>query len=164
MLRYTGTGTSGKAGVSARRSVVLRYLASCPPNELQIFMDLVLAPFKHLCTGELVNCANVVRLVSLNSRVDIHGSNVIIHVKPWKETIVVNWVFWGRVNAKDDVCSCFWNVISLVLLITSLTRGSNSSFESFSLLPENYYFNFLHDSNVIEKCQLTSPVHIYESN
>lgn len=82
MLRFTGTGTSGKAGVSARRSVVLRYLASCPPHELQIFVDLVLAPFKHLCTGELVDCANVVRLVSLNARVDIHGSNVIIHVKP----------------------------------------------------------------------------------
>ena len=82
MLRFTGPGTSGKAGVSARRSVVLRYLASCPPNELQIFMHLVLAPFKHLCSGELVNCANVVRLASLNSRVDIHGSNGIIHVKP----------------------------------------------------------------------------------
>lgn len=161
MLRFTGPGTSGKAGVSARRSVVLRYLASCPPNELQIFMDLVLAPFKHLCTGELVDCANVVRLASLNSRVDIHESNVIIHVKPWKETVVVNWGFWGRVNAKDDVCSCCWNVISIALLITSLTRRSNSSFKSFSLLPENVYFYFLHDSSVIEKCQLTSPVHIY---
>ena len=54
MKRWTGTGTGGKAGVGTRRSVVLRFLASCPQHEMQIFMDLILAPFKHLYTGEYV--------------------------------------------------------------------------------------------------------------
>ena len=53
MQRMTGVGTGGKAGVGVRRAVVLRFLSSCPQQEIQIFMDLILAPFKHLCTGKL---------------------------------------------------------------------------------------------------------------
>ena len=53
MQRWTGTGTGGRANVGVRRAVVLRFLASCPQQEIQIFMDLILAPFKHLCTGKL---------------------------------------------------------------------------------------------------------------
>lgn len=52
MQRLTGTGSGGRAGVGVRRAVVLRFLASCPQQEIQIFMDLILAPFKHLCTGK----------------------------------------------------------------------------------------------------------------
>jgi len=52
MQRSTGTGTGGKAGIGARRAVVLRFLAFCPQKEIQIFMDLILAPFKHLCTAD----------------------------------------------------------------------------------------------------------------
>ncbi|XP_048578586.1 small subunit processome component 20 homolog isoform X2 [Nematostella vectensis] len=47
MQRWTGAGTSGKAGIGARRAVVLRFLASCPTEEMAVFMDLILAPFKH---------------------------------------------------------------------------------------------------------------------
>lgn len=52
MQRWTGAGTGGRAGVGMRRAVVLRFLASCPQQEIQIFMDLILAPFKHLCTDD----------------------------------------------------------------------------------------------------------------
>ena len=51
MQRWTGAGTGGKAGAGARRSVVLRFIASCPSSEMKIFMDLILAPFKHLYDG-----------------------------------------------------------------------------------------------------------------
>lgn len=52
MQRLTGTGSGGRAGVGVRRAVVLRFLASCPQKEIQIFMDLIFAPFKHLCRGK----------------------------------------------------------------------------------------------------------------
>lgn len=59
MQRWTGTGTGGKAGIGVRRAVVLRFLASCPHREIQIFMDLILAPFKHLCTGTCLECGKI---------------------------------------------------------------------------------------------------------
>lgn len=52
MQRLTGTGSGGRAGVGVRRAVVLRFLASCPQKEIQIFMDLIFAPLKHLCRGK----------------------------------------------------------------------------------------------------------------
>lgn len=54
MQRWTGAGSGGRAGIGVRRAVVLRFLASCPQQEIQIFMDLIFAPFKHLCTGKMV--------------------------------------------------------------------------------------------------------------
>ena len=61
MQRWTGAGTGGKAGIGVRRAVVLRFLASCPQEEIQIFMDLILAPFKHLCSGILTEFLGVLR-------------------------------------------------------------------------------------------------------
>lgn len=61
MQRWTGTGTGGKAGIGVRRAVVLRFLASCPQREIQIFMDLILAPFIHLCTG---TCLDAIKSAS----------------------------------------------------------------------------------------------------
>lgn len=52
MQRWTGAGSSGKSGVGASRSTVLRFLGNCTHEELSIFMDLILAPFKHLCIGK----------------------------------------------------------------------------------------------------------------
>ncbi|XP_068744813.1 small subunit processome component 20 homolog [Montipora capricornis] len=77
MKRWTGTGTGGKAGVGTRRSVVLRFLASCPQHEMQIFMDLILAPFKHLYTvdnpGLIITTKDLSNVVPLKKQLGFFG-------------------------------------------------------------------------------------------
>ena len=53
MKRWTGTGAGGKAGGGIRKALVLRFLASCPAVEMKVFIDLSLAPFLHLCPGNV---------------------------------------------------------------------------------------------------------------
>jgi len=75
MQRWTGAGTGGRAGVGVRRAVVLRFLASCPQQEIQIFMDLILAPFKHLYTGKLWHFGG--KTISLLFSVTGFNANVV---------------------------------------------------------------------------------------
>lgn len=48
MQRWTGAGTRGKAGSSARRSLVLRFLNSCHGDEMKVFIDLISCGFKEI--------------------------------------------------------------------------------------------------------------------
>ena len=52
MLSKTGTGTQGKGGGSVRRSIILRFIASCQSEaEMDVFMELVMGPCQHLIQG-----------------------------------------------------------------------------------------------------------------
>ncbi len=48
MQRWTGAGTRGKSGSSARRSLVLRFLNSCHGDEMRVFIDLISHGFKEI--------------------------------------------------------------------------------------------------------------------
>ena len=48
MQRWTGAGTRGKSGSSARRSLVLRFLNSCHGDEMKVFIDLISHGFKEI--------------------------------------------------------------------------------------------------------------------
>ena len=48
MQRWTGAGTRGKSGSSARRSLVLRFLNSCREDEMKVFIDLITDGFKEI--------------------------------------------------------------------------------------------------------------------
>ncbi|XP_049638753.1 small subunit processome component 20 homolog isoform X1 [Suncus etruscus] len=52
MKNKTGSKTQGKSASSTRMSIVLRFLAGTQPEEIEIFLDLLFEPVKHLKNGE----------------------------------------------------------------------------------------------------------------
>ena len=43
--------------LDVRRSIIFRFLGGCRSNEVQIFLDLVFAPFKSFITGCILLCS-----------------------------------------------------------------------------------------------------------
>ncbi|XP_053321012.1 small subunit processome component 20 homolog [Spea bombifrons] len=60
MRSKTGTKTQGKAASGTRMSIVLRFLAGSQPEEIQMFLDLLYEPVKHLkdgkCLAAVIQC------------------------------------------------------------------------------------------------------------
>ncbi|KAI1888135.1 hypothetical protein AGOR_G00181920 [Albula goreensis] len=54
MRSKTGSKSQGKAGASTRSSIVLRFLAGCLPEEIGMFIDLLLEPVHHHSQGGCV--------------------------------------------------------------------------------------------------------------
>ncbi|XP_040840145.1 small subunit processome component 20 homolog isoform X1 [Ochotona curzoniae] len=52
MKNKTGSKTQGKSASGTRMAIVLRFLAGTQPEEIQIFLDLLLEPVKHFLNGE----------------------------------------------------------------------------------------------------------------
>ncbi|XP_051886024.1 small subunit processome component 20 homolog isoform X2 [Pristis pectinata] len=55
MKSKTGSKTQGRSGASARVTIVLHFLAGSLPQELRIFLDLLLEPVKHLTEGSCLS-------------------------------------------------------------------------------------------------------------
>ncbi|XP_059834550.1 small subunit processome component 20 homolog [Hypanus sabinus] len=55
MRSKTGSKTQGRSGASARVTIVLHFLAGSLPQELRIFLDLLLEPVKHLTEGSCLS-------------------------------------------------------------------------------------------------------------
>ena len=51
MQTKTGKDTSGRSNAHVRKNIVLRFLAGCEPEELNVFLDLVFEPFKPFISG-----------------------------------------------------------------------------------------------------------------
>lgn len=51
MCTRVGNRFQGKAGTASRSSIVLRFLAGCQPEELGMFIDLLLEPVRHHAEG-----------------------------------------------------------------------------------------------------------------
>ncbi|XP_052810287.1 small subunit processome component 20 homolog [Mya arenaria] len=60
----TGKGTSGKQHSHVRQSIILGFLNGCQHEELEVFIDLVFAPFKSLITD---NPVKMVRHIQANT-------------------------------------------------------------------------------------------------
>ncbi|XP_078664356.1 small subunit processome component 20 homolog isoform X2 [Branchiostoma floridae x Branchiostoma belcheri] len=60
MQHKTGEGTQGRQGVKVRTALVLRFLGGCTPHELEMFLEMILAPFSHLMSTE-VSCVDLVK-------------------------------------------------------------------------------------------------------
>ena len=51
MKNKTGSKTQGKSASGTRMAIVLRFLAGTQPEEIQMFLDLLLEPVKHFRNG-----------------------------------------------------------------------------------------------------------------
>lgn len=56
MRSKTGSRSQGKACATARSSIVLRFLAGCLPEEMGMFIDLLLEPVIHYGQGMVTDC------------------------------------------------------------------------------------------------------------
>ena len=64
MQRRSGLGVSGKAGHTARRNIIMTFLANCAIEEIETFMHLIMDPFKSLLDGKLVRSLTSYLLLS----------------------------------------------------------------------------------------------------
>ncbi|XP_069760571.1 small subunit processome component 20 homolog isoform X2 [Narcine bancroftii] len=55
MKSKTGNKTQGRSGASTRANIVLHFLAGSLPQELRVFLDLLLEPVKHLTEGSCLS-------------------------------------------------------------------------------------------------------------
>ncbi|XP_078582715.1 small subunit processome component 20 homolog isoform X3 [Branchiostoma floridae x Branchiostoma japonicum] len=60
MQQKTGEGTQGRQGARVRTALVLRFLGGCTPEELETFLEMILAPFAHLMNTD-VSCVELVQ-------------------------------------------------------------------------------------------------------
>ncbi|XP_066264950.1 small subunit processome component 20 homolog [Branchiostoma lanceolatum] len=60
MQQKTGEGTQGRQGVRIRTALVLRFLGGCTSQELETFLEMILAPFSHLMNTD-VSCVELVK-------------------------------------------------------------------------------------------------------
>ncbi|XP_078273235.1 small subunit processome component 20 homolog isoform X2 [Rhinoraja longicauda] len=55
MKSKTGSRTQGRSGATSRVTIVLHFLAGSLPQELRVFLDLLLEPVKHLTQGSCLD-------------------------------------------------------------------------------------------------------------
>ncbi|XP_055506481.1 small subunit processome component 20 homolog [Leucoraja erinacea] len=55
MRSKTGSRTQGRSGATSRVTIVLHFLAGSLPQELRVFLDLLLEPVKHLTQGSCLS-------------------------------------------------------------------------------------------------------------
>lgn len=57
MRTKIGNKFQGKSAATSRSSIVLRFLAGCQPEEMGMFIDLLLEPVRHHAEGTLTQLA-----------------------------------------------------------------------------------------------------------
>ncbi|XDV24664.1 hypothetical protein PO909_028779 [Leuciscus waleckii] len=58
MCTKVGSKFQGKSGTASRSSIVLRFLAACQPEEMGMFIDLLLEPVRHYADGACLAAVN----------------------------------------------------------------------------------------------------------
>ncbi|RWS23179.1 small subunit processome component 20-like protein, partial [Leptotrombidium deliense] len=71
MLSKTGPNTSGQAKSTLRRSIVFRFLAGCPENELNLFINLAFAAFSDVLNLDLESVVDHYKKVDIKKCIPI---------------------------------------------------------------------------------------------
>lgn len=61
MCSRVGNRFQSKASTSSRSSIVLRFLAGCLPEELGMFIDLLLEPVRHHAEGNNLKLIRIIK-------------------------------------------------------------------------------------------------------
>ncbi|XP_023234617.1 small subunit processome component 20 homolog [Centruroides sculpturatus] len=76
MLCKTGNSTSGKNHAQTRRNLVLRFLAGCKEDEIQIFIDIAFFRFKHLLNDDILTMVKNIK--QMNNLMDLYPLRIQI--------------------------------------------------------------------------------------
>jgi len=61
MCSKAGSKFQGKSGMASRSSIVLRFLAGCQPEEMGMFIDLLLEPVRHYAEGNYLKLIQIIK-------------------------------------------------------------------------------------------------------
>ncbi|KAG8180889.1 hypothetical protein JTE90_018389 [Oedothorax gibbosus] len=113
MLYKTGGNTSGKNLANARRSLVLRFLAGCKAEELNMFFELVFLPFKELMEDE-----THVAIMKIKNSTDL--SNIVPVRKQHSALNTLGLIFQHLGNLVPELLPYLLKVL-LIIAATSTT-------------------------------------------